>query len=455
MSNRSSRNGTPLPDVEHLELASNHSSPTPTTPTTMTQETTANHSSQPSSAPTTLSFSFSKGSALQKPSAKPPSKLSNSVITIDDEDSDDDTGFAAVTHLEDGAIIGERRRRRKEDEGPLVIKPPETHGEHWLQRRLKMFRPDIADAAPEGVDLSNVPDTIGNDEVEGGLRLPQQPIRQKAPTEQPIPVDEPEKSEDDLARELLLQRSADPSYNPTAQPLIIAPRQPLSEAEVYARDVAHLSDVPTLETYTRVPVEAFGKGILLGLGWKQGTDLRGQKIGKLQEQKKRPDNLGLGAKDEEFLRIDPATGKKISRRDGLGASWNPLKKIDSVTGETIEDGGSGKSTPRREGSRRSSPGHERRDDDRDKRRDKYRSGEQRDSDREPRRRDRDYELDRRRDREYDSDRERKRKDRDEPERDRHHRRDREYDSDYERKRRRENGSSHRSSRAGSPPRKRS
>lgn len=424
----------------------------------MTQGPTANPEPEPSSAPTTLNFSFSKGSALQKPSAKPPSKLSKSVITIDDEDSDD-AGFVAVTHFENGTIVGERKK--KEEKGPLVIKPPETHGEHWLQRRMNMFRPDIADAAPEGVDVSNVPDIIGNDEVEGGLRLPQQPIKQTLPSEQPIPVDEPEKSEDELARELLLQRSADPSYNPTGQSLIIAPRQPLTEAQVYALDVAHLSDVPTLETYARVPVEAFGKGILLGLGWKQGTDLRGHKIGKVQEQKKRPDNLGLGAKDEEFLRIDPTTGKKLSRREGLGAMWNPLKKIDSVTGETIEEGRSRKSTPRREESRRSSPGHEssrerRRDDDPDRRRDKYRSDERRDSDREPRRGDRKHESDRRRDREYDSDRERKRKDRDEPERrDRHHRRDREYDSDYERKRRRENGTSHRSSRAASPSRKRS
>jgi hypothetical protein len=46
-----------------------------------------------------------------------------------------------------------------------------TNGEHWLQRRLKMFRPDI-DAAGQALNLSNGPDAIGNKHVTGGLNAP-------------------------------------------------------------------------------------------------------------------------------------------------------------------------------------------------------------------------------------------------------------------------------------------
>jgi hypothetical protein len=444
-----SRNGTPLPDVEHLELA-----PTPTR-TIMTQNNSAESPTPPStpSLPTTLNFNFSKGSAPQKPAPKIASKLSNSVITIgDDENSDDDVEFRAVTHLEDGAIIGDSQKKIEEKK-PLVIKPP-AYSEPWLQRRLKMFKPGMVDEQPQDIDLSTIPDQIGNETISGGLQVPTKPLNKTMPTkaqkDELMQLDAPQqlKSEDDLARELLLQRAADPSASTTTNHQIIIPAalrsQPLTEQQVFAYDMAHLSDAPTLETYKRVPVEAFGMGILLGLGWKEGTDLHGQKMETVKEPAKRPDFLGIGAKEEAFLRIDAATGKKISRKEGLGALWNPLKKVDKITGEVISKddvrsgrstprGRSGVSTPRNEGSRYSSPGYEssrdrRKGDDCDRRKDKY-HGERYDSDRESKRKDREYASDRRRDREYDSDRERKRKD--------HDRQEREYDSDYERKRRRE------------------
>ena len=428
----------------------------------MTQQTTT-ASPPPPPPPTALNFRFSKkGSVPTNAAPKIPSKLSNSVIPIaDDEESEDDLEFHAITHLEDGAIVGDAGK--KEEKKPLVIKPPETHGEHWLQRRLQMFRPAIVDAPPDNIDLSAIPDTVGNEPINAGLQLakPRQ-VTENPSAEEQMSVDEPQqvKSEDDLARELLLQRATDPSSTPapTRAPLIIPARQtPLTEDEIFAYDMAVLADAPTLETYERVPVEAFGMGILLGLGWKQGTDLHGRKMENVKERTKRPDFLGLGAKEAEFLRVDTATGKKISRREGLGALWNPLKKIDKVTGEVIvEEVKSGRSTPRDKSPRRDGSRDPRRDDDRDRRKDKYRH----DSDREAKRKDRaGYDSDRRRDREYDSDRERKRRDRggddyDESRR----RRDREYDSDHERRRRRdlegENGNrdshSHRSSRQGSP-----
>ena len=423
------------------DLGSKDTSSTPATAaSTMTQQATT--ASPPPAPPSTaLNFNFSKkGSASTKTAPKISSKLSNSVIPIgDDEESEDDFEFHAITYLEDGAIVGDARKT--EDKKPLVIKPPETHGEHWLQRRLQMFRPAIVDAPPDNIDLSAVPDTIGNEPINAGLQLAQpRQVADNPSAEGEMNVDEPQqvKSEDDLARDLLIQRATDPSSAPatTIAPLIIpAGQNPLTEDEIFAHDMAMLADAPTLETYERVPVEAFGMGILLGLGWKQGTDLHGRKMETIKERTKRPDFLGLGAKEAEFLRVDAATGKKISRREGLGALWNPLKKIDKVTGEVVvEDVESGRSTPRDKSPRRDGSRDRRRDDDRDRRKDKYRH----DSDLEARRKDRaGYDSDRRRDREYDSDRGHKRRDRGGDYDESRRRRDREYDSDHERKRRRD------------------
>jgi hypothetical protein len=375
-----------------------------------------------------------------------------------------------VTHLENGTVVVENQVV-KEEKKPIVIKPPEAHNENWLQRRLKMFRPDMVDnKPPETFDPSTVPDRIGDGQVKSGLQITK---RSASPDDETIDelhlstemqVDQPSKTDDDLARELLLAQAADPNYTglPAQQKLIIPAHEPLTEEDVYAYDMAHLSDAPTLEAYERVPVEAFGMGILLGLGWKEGTDLKGQKMEKLKEPKKRPDFLGIGAKEEAFLRVDEK-GRKISRKDGLGASWNPLKKIDKVTGEVIveEEKGSrksspkdrsGVSTPRKEGSRYGTPSGGRSGYDSSKERDRDRDRDRRrDDDYRGRRRDK-YRDDDRRDPRYDSDRESKRKDRD-------YDSDRKYDSDYDRKRRRgrdggerSTNGSHKGSRRASPTR---
>ena len=498
--NSSSRNGTPLAELEDLHLVSNRNSPSPSANMTQHSNTPSPSSTPP---PSGLKFSFAKGVA---PQLKNPSKLSNGITAFhghDDSDSEDESHKTSkVTHLENGAVIGEQRREKQENK-PLVIKPPESHNEHWLQRRLKMFRPDMVDSQPpENVDLSNIPDRIGDGTVKVGLQLTTR--RQKSPEsveeqeqETEMQVDEPPKTEDELARELLIRQAMDPNSVVSTVPKIVIPARtsPLTESDVYAYDMSQLSDAPTLETYERVPVEAFGMGILLGLGWKEGTDLKGEKVEKFKEPKKRPDFLGIGAKEEEFLRKDDK-GRKLSRKDGLGGSWNPLKKIDKDTGEVVvedrKDGGrrstpkervrSGVSTPRgEEGSRYGTPsggrdlesGKERdrrdddrdrrrddrrRDDDRDRRKEKYRDDDhdrrdrRHDSNRDLKRRDREYDSEResrRKDGEYDSDREPKRKDREyESDRelkrkdrgydsDRKATRGHDYDSDYDYKRRRE------------------
>jgi G-patch domain len=412
-----------------------------------------------SSSSSGLKFSFVKRTVPTKPS-----KLANGVTAFYAHDSDEEEPtIQAVTHLEDGQVVGQTTAVTVTEKQPLVIKPPETAREHWLQRRMKLFRPDMVDnKPPENVDLSTIPDRIGDGPVKVGLQLAQKKPLQITESEEfpeEMPVDEPPKSDEELARELLLAQATDPTVQPPQPQIIITPRlEPLSESEVYAHDIAQLSGAPTLETYKRVPVEAFGMGILLGLGWKQGTDLQGNTISSVKEPKKRPDFLGIGAKEEAFLRVDEK-GRKVSRKDGLGGQWNPLKKIDRRTGEVVpesrvatpkeQDRSSGRSSPAWRGSGYVTPEGTSSDRDRRKSYDRRLDLDRRyDSDRE-RRREND---DRKRDREYDSDYDRRRKDGGR----REYERRRETDDD--RKRRKEGSttsSSRRDSRRASPDRRRS
>src|SRR5437773_3952565 len=135
----------------------------------MTQQGPPSPSGAP--LPSGLKFSFAKGVA---PQLKNNSKLSKGITAFysHDSDSEDESDKTAkVTHLENGVVVGDQQPM-KEVKKPLVIKPPESHNEHWLQRRLKMIRPDIADSQPpQNVDLSNIPDKIGGDPDKVGLQL--------------------------------------------------------------------------------------------------------------------------------------------------------------------------------------------------------------------------------------------------------------------------------------------
>lgn len=475
---QSSGDGTPVTELENLKIFSQHDRLSPSVNMTQRSSPAPYDASSPSGG---LKFAFAKGAQLRS-TQTPSSKLQNGTTVFQNHgqsDSEDEHPESSkVTHFENGAVVGEQRI--SEEKKPLVIEPSDRYKEHWLQRRLKMFRPDLVDnKAPQNVDLSSVPDRIGDRPQNVGLQFPEKSQSLIEPSDANDPkmemsVDEIPKTEDELARELLLSQAADPNSTTSIQPRLVIPAaKPLSEEEVYAYDMAQLSDAPTLENYQQVPVEAFGMGILLGLGWKEGTDLMGQKLETFKEPKRRPDFLGIGAKEEEFLRLD-AKGQKLLRKDALGASWNPLKKINKRTGELIveEAPNSGRSTPKerdrgnvstpREQSRHTSPsrgrggydsgkerGRERdrdrdhrRDDDRDRRKERYSDDSRKE-----------YRDDDRRDRRYDSDRESKRKERDVDRKSR----DRDYDSDSNIKRRREgegsNQGSHKSSRRPSPDRK--
>jgi G-patch domain len=449
----SQQNETPvtLPEREDIDFATGQmeNSPSPVTENTPSAGTPLGR----------LKFSFAQGKApTTKSEQKQPSRPSDGITAFHmhgESDSDEESGKSFITSVEADAAVHEESKNEKTSQ---IIQPPKSHNEHSLQKRSKMFRLDMVDKTPKNLVLSGDANRIGDDEVKVGLQVSEKPSRRLSPTadnSEAMLLDETPKTEDELALEMLLRQAQNPHESISMAPKLVIPAHP-SESDVYAYDMARLSDAPTLATYERVPVESFGMGILLGLGWKEGTDLQGQHVESLEVPKKRPDFLGMGAEEEEFLRVD-AKGRKVSRKVGLGASWNPLKKIDKKTGEVVVEEEDSRRSTSRERSAVSTPqarsrygtqtrgrsGERGRDvrgrssDDRDRWRDTHRSEEHRS------RRDgteRSYDLDRewRRDREHDSGR-----------------RSRDQDSDHHRNQRRdimersENGS-RRESRRPSP-----
>lgn len=65
-----------------------------------------------------------------------------------------------------------------------------------------------------------------------------------------------------------------------------------SETDAFQRDVRVAGDAPTLEDYEAMPVEEFGAALLRGMGW-NGEE----RTPKRKEVKRRPNKLGLGAKE--------------------------------------------------------------------------------------------------------------------------------------------------------------
>jgi hypothetical protein len=270
-----------------------------------------------------------------------------------------------VAHLEHHMVV-RRNSGVEKKEKPLVIVPPESCSEHWIQRRLKMYGADSGNNMATG-DSDTL--TIKDHKFQHGLRKDNRcsETTDNLQGETDIQVDD-SKTEDDSAREILLAQAADPDYvyKAPAKRIVIPPPAPLSDDAVYAYDMEHLPDVPTMDSYKSVPIESFGMGVLLGLGWTEGTDLKGQRL-ETTERKRLPRHLGLGAKEDE------------RETQGLRSS---LERIHRITGvEMTEDDNSRKSIRLKERGR--SRGHEQKSRRSDRRRSEIRSVEMREQSRSP------------------------------------------------------------------------
>ena len=109
----------------------------------------------------------------------------------------------------------------------------------------------------------------------------------------------PKRSVDDEAIDALLGKKEE-------EDKIIHP----TEEDAYRRDIHEAGEASTLDDYEAMPVEEFGAALLRGMGWD------GKPRGAVKEVKRRPNRLGLGAKElkgEEDLGGWNQNGKKNRR----------------------------------------------------------------------------------------------------------------------------------------------
>jgi len=104
-------------------------------------------------------------------------------------------------------------------------------------------------------------------------------------------------------------------------PMLIKYRDPLidgieDETEKFKKDVESRPEVSSLEDYEKVPIDLFGKALLRGMGWSEGTPigLTNPKVVEPIEFSQRPGfRAGLGASVESIL---PPTRKKRKLKPG-------------------------------------------------------------------------------------------------------------------------------------------
>jgi hypothetical protein len=78
----------------------------------------------------------------------------------------------------------------------------------------------------------------------------------------------------------------------------------ITEDDALQRDYETVGEVSTLEEYGEIPEGEFGAALLRGMGWDGKTGV------KVQEVKRRPNLMGLGAKEDEELRKAEAAKKR-------------------------------------------------------------------------------------------------------------------------------------------------
>ena len=91
------------------------------------------------------------------------------------------------------------------------------------------------------------------------------------------------------------------------QPFLLAAAPCTATAAITPQCLSTLLPRP-LQAYESMPIEEFGKAMLLGMGWKEGLGVgRNRKVAEPIEYLRRPERLGLGAAPAP---LDPDAGKK-------------------------------------------------------------------------------------------------------------------------------------------------
>ncbi|KAI9664967.1 MAG: hypothetical protein M1821_006415 [Bathelium mastoideum] len=115
---------------------------------------------------------------------------------------------------------------------------------------------------------------------------------------------------------------------------------PVNEDEVYHEDMGQVPEAPNQATYASMPVDDFGKALLAGMGWKEGQAVgrrnRGKAEAEQRDVQRRPEQLGLGAKEDALLRAESGADRK-ARRKGVQNIYNPVVLRNKATGEAYTE----------------------------------------------------------------------------------------------------------------------
>ncbi|KAH6969701.1 hypothetical protein HG530_014013 [Fusarium avenaceum] len=233
----------------------------------------------------------------------------------DSEDNDDNgrgqhekiTGFGV-----DGAETERKARDARTEKKDYVIARQgnrDWRSEAKAQRKGKNLLPAEARAQQNGTAVETEPAdqekglkwglTIKEKIEEDTKDVALDPNAQNTPQEDDNKAQISKRSTDEEAMDALLG-------NIEEEEKVIHP----TEEDAYRRDIQEAGEASTLDDYEAMPVEEFGAALLRGMGWD------GKPRGAVKEVKRRPNRLGLGAKElkgEEDLGGWNQNGKKNKR----------------------------------------------------------------------------------------------------------------------------------------------
>ncbi|KAF4452462.1 Pre-mRNA-splicing factor SPP2 [Fusarium albosuccineum] len=286
------------------------------------------------------------------------------------------TGFGA-----DGAETARKTKDpRTEKKDYVIARQPNRDWKSELngQRKGKNLLPEEARAQRNGTTVETEP-ADQDKGLKWGLTIKEKTQEEDQETETDPDPTRHAAPEDDDSREPPPKRTADDEAidallgNTAEEEKIIQP----TESDAYRRDIKDTGEASTLDDYEAMPVEEFGAALLRGMGWD------GKPRGAVKEVKRRPNRLGLGAK--ELKEAEDLGGWNQGNKKNRRPRLDEYRREESKRKEGRRHEDSYKHERERE---RERDRHGHRDRDRDRHRDYDRH---RDRDRH-----RDYDRDRRR-----------------------------------------------------------
>ncbi|CAI6341421.1 unnamed protein product [Periconia digitata] len=286
--------------------------------------------SPPSLPPLTMAgtgFKLSLAGAKKPGGIKPPPAKRPRLAALGDEPEDADKqqeilGWDTTA----GGAIELNGKTKKEEEAakaaPRVIASQPNR--NWREDALKKHSGSGgSDGAPPGANPQQ--QTPGREMEEKpqlpvGLNLfPKKEESQDTAntTSEPMTLDPPApESDDTLTPEQRLEKDAlaalitGETPNHTVIPLS------RTDQEAFEEDYNEARPAPTTADYDATPIDGFGAALLRGMGWKDGEELglhRGDGVRKKaappKEVKARPALLGIGAKPEAAMGLEPKSAK--------------------------------------------------------------------------------------------------------------------------------------------------